>query len=800
MLLSSALHTFKRAKQYYLTTVFTLAVTLSMVLSVFSLVDLVFFAPLPYQNSDNLYLLEGNLKTKTGQVYDGSTNAQIMAYIEKNNNIFTDFATFHRWTDYKLYDQANRPEVQVILSSSNLFDVLGVKPELGRLFNNTETFGSKQAAVVIGYRLWQKTYHGDKNIIGKKIQLNQRRFTVIGIAPDNLVLPQYRDINEAVWIPMDMDEVFDAKTAQGFMGAFKGVVRLKADLDLVQVTAQLNQLTMAGAKLYSPKVLKDYALSAGITQFRTALQGDSGSIVLMLLVGVLLLMVMALINLSSMQIAKAIAKIKTVAISFAFGASNKQLFIESFKHNLLVIGIAVLIALSLTLASFSLMQTLAQDSIQRLDTLAFSVNTLLVSVLLTMVIALLYSYLELRVVNEKNLVTSLQSSGKGVGKQMSAGASHLLIGLQVAFSFIVLIAACHVALQTLSEALRDNGINTQNKWALTISYGNIKKPAERINFHLSLSEQLSKLSSVNNVEQASQSRIPLNLNTDSIYDDNKNYLASSRKTRVSNGYLSELALKIIGKNFSQGDSELKNYPVIINQRLADVISDNTQAVLGKKISLNEKNLHEIIAVVANTYVPGATHYETMEVYTPRKFNGWRSHSFLLTTNNSALLEQQVRDLVTKLDARLDITRLTSLEQLFAQAKQQQLTAAWLAIILASVSLIMVIIGVNGIVNYMVQVRRYDLGVKLAMGANNSRLLKDSLSELMLPIGMSLLFAFSLSFLALGYSRSQPDLTVEANWLLVIGIIAGFAIIAMLASYLPIKKILTGDPIKALRNE
>ncbi len=113
---------------------------------------------------------------------------------------------------------------------------------------------------------------------------------------------------------------------------------------------------------------------------------------------------------------------------------------------------------------------------------------------------------------------------------------------------------------------------------------------------------------------------------------------------------------------------------------------------------------------------------------------------------------------------------------------------------------MVIVGVNGIVNYMVQVRRYDLGVKLAMGANNSRLLKDSLGELMLPITISLFFAFSLSFLGLGYSRSQTDITVEANWLLVASIVLGFITISLLASFFPIRKILTNDPVKALRNE
>jgi len=798
MLLHSALRNFKRAKQYYLTTVFTLAITLSMVLSVFSLVDLVFFAPLPYQNSENLYQLEGKL---VGNGIDSvATNPQIINYLQQNNKVFSDFATYHKWTDYKLYDQIKRPEIQVILASHNLFDLLGISPELGRLFSNKEQLGNKQPSVILGYRTWQKYYQGDINIIGKKIQLNQRRFTVIGVAPDDLVLPEYNDINNALWIPMDMDETFEVKNSENFMGVYKAVVRFKPGVVAENITKQLDSLMKKGAELHIPRVLNSYAVAANVTAFRDAIQGDSGNIVLMLFVGVILLLIIALINLSSMQLARAIAKIKTIAISFAFGASNKQLLIESFKHNILVIGVAVLLALGLASASFSVLNLLADGAIQRLDSLALSINTILMAFLLAFIIALLYSYIELSVVKEKNLTTSLQSSGKGVGKQMSAGASHLLIGLQVMFSFMILVAASHVAWQALNEALRDNGLNTKNKWSLTLNYSNIKKSAERENIHKSLTNQLKQLSSITQLAQTSEPRIPNSLNTDTIFDNYNNYLANSRNIRISSDYLSFLGLTFIGESFKEGDSELKNYPVIVNQRLANVISDDPQKVLGEKIVTRDKIAHPIIGIVSNTSFAGAPWLETSEVYNPLKFNGWRQYSLLLTSSDNSTIEQQVRNLILELDLRLDIAQLVTLESLFDEKRQRHLTAAWLAIILAVVSLLMVIIGVNGIVNYLVQVRRYDLGVKLAMGANNSRLLKDSLGELMLPITISLFFAFSLTFLGLGYSRSQPDITVEANWLLVACIILGFIAISLLASFFPIRKILTNDPVKALRNE
>ena len=798
--MQSAIRTFNRAKQYYLTTVFTLAITLSMVLTVFSLVDLVFFAPLPYNNTENLYVLQGGLKTSQAD-FEGATNIHVTKYIKENNDVFSDFATYHEWTDYKLYDLVDRPTITALLGSGNLFEVLGVEPELGRLFNKTEAVGNKQPSVVLGYRTWKNHYQGDKNIVGKKIQLNQRRFTVIGVAPDDLVLPYYQNINDAVWIPLDMDEVFDAKKcANCFMGNLKAAVRVKKDANFEHIATQLNALALQGGELHTPGMLKDYTLTAGIIQFRQAIQGDSSVIILMLSVGVLLLMAIALINLSSMQLARAVAKIKTVAISFAFGASNKQLLVESLKHNVIVIGLAVLLALLLTGLSFSLVQVLAADAIARLDSLSLSVNTVLFALLLTIAIALLYSTLELKVVNEKNLMASLQSSGKGVGKQMSAGTSHLLIGLQVTFSFLVLMATCHVVLLTLSEALRDNGVNTENKWSIIVDYSQIKDKAERKNHHNSLLIELNKLQSINSVQPSSESLFPLAHNHNQVFNEQGNYLGGALRPRVSLGYLDALDLDIIGNAFAAGDSELENYPVIINQRLADKISDDTKDVVGSKISFDNKKFYTVKGVVSNTNFPGNDALEYIKVYIPAKYRGERHYYYLLTADNSDFTVQQIRALLTKIDSRLDIVTADTLTEKFGQVRQKHLSAAWVAIVLAVVSLLMVCIGINGIVNYMVQVRRYDLGVKLAMGADNSRLLKDSLIELMQPVLMSLLFAFSLSFMLLGYSRTVPDISFTPDWFIVVTLTLGFALLSLLVSFIPVSKILANDPITALRNE
>lgn len=797
-MLKTAYSTFKRAKQYYFTTVFTLALTLSMVLSSFSLVDLVYFAPLPYQQSDNLYLLEGTINSKG---YSGpASNSKVMSYIKKENTVFTGVATYHKWTDYKLLDQSSRPEINVILASHNLFDLLGVQAKLGRLFNKSEALGTQQMSVVLGYRAWQTYYNSDPHIVGKKIQLNQRRFNVIGVAPDDLVLPNYSKINNAIWIPIDADESFNPKTSNGFMGAYKNVVRFKPTASEQEINKQLIDLSLKGAQLHAPNILKDFTVGARVTAFNDALRGDSGKIVLMLLLGVCLLMLIALINLSSMQLAKAITRIKPLAISFAFGASKKQLIMETLKHNVLLISVAVLLALTFTQIGFMVIQSLAADAIQRLDTLSLSINTLLFSVFLIISIASLYSFIELSVVKEKSLMSSLQSSGKGTGKQMSSATSHLLVGLQILFSFLVLTAASHVVLVTLTEALRENGINTEGKYSLTVNYSNVNSSGERINLHKAISQRLQALNSVSSLAVSSEMRLPKTVNVNQIYNEAGQYIAQARNSLVTTNYFTELNLTITGKDFTEGDEQLENPPIIINQRLADLLNKNSNEVLNSKVSFDNKKYYSIIGIVSNTYVPGSPESEDFEVFTPKDYPGWQQFTYLITVSDENNAIADIQQAVLAIDQRLDINNIASLASLFDDKRQRHLNAAWLAIVLASTSLLMVGIGINGIVSYLVKVRRYSLGVKLSMGADNYRLLKESLLELMQPISMSLVLAFSTAFLVIGYCMSLPGIDLPINWWLTMTIWLGLLAISVLASFFPINQTLRQDPIKALRNE
>lgn len=795
--LNAVLRQFKRARQYYVTVVLSLALTLTMLFSVFSILDVSYLKPLPYGESQSLYFIEGNL-TYQGQTFVG-TNTQNLLTLQQKKNIFSDLAIYFSWTEYKLYDEPTRPDVPVYMASHNFFDVLQVQPTLGRFFNKQEVLGNKQPSAVISYKVWQKYFSGAADVIGQSIQLNQRRFTIIGVTSDDWVLPEQANTSEAIWLPLDMDEQLEPRSFGGYSGAVKAIARLQQGMEQAEADAQLNLQMIAAAKVNTPQILETYPVSARLSVFEQAIRGDSAKIIIMLVLGVVLLTLIALINLGNLQLARAVGRIQPVAISYAFGATRRQLFSEVFVHNSVVASIAAVLALLMTSLSFGILSTAGAEVLPRLDALSVSGYMLGFVLIVVFCIASIFSWIELKTIDEKQLQQSLQSSGKGTAKQLKKGVSHSLVGLQLLFSVLTLAAGSQVLMSSLTEALRSSYIVTDNLWSVVVNYSAIPKKEERQNVQRTIAEHLKTKADILRVSRSSETRVPLALNVDGIYNEQGDSFSSGRIISVDEHNLALYGMTVQGRFFTRDDLELEFRPVIVNQRLANRLTGNP---LGQKIMLADKIPHEIVGVVSNTDFPGNVSYEKDELYLPGIYEGSRSDVFLLqTTQNSEGIDKaELYAQLLAIDPRLDLLSISAVSKDFAGLNQNQRFAAWLAASISFVSLLMVCAGINGMVSYMVRMRRYDLGVKLAMGATQKLLLHSQLLDLAKPVTASALLAFSLAYFAIGYSRTVPEWRFALYWPELLLSIIVLLIFTAISCFIPVWQVLRADPIKALRNE
>ncbi len=781
-----------KAKHYYLTVVFSLAFTLAMVFSVFSIVDAVYLQPLPYSESEEIHYVEGMIDYQ-GTV-QASSNPPGLFHVKKTSTLMEEMAIYMTFGSQKIYSFTERPEIPVYFASPDFFKLINVDPLLGRFFNEQENSGNKQPSAILSYQAWQTFYSGKPDIIGEKIQLEQKSYTIVGVTPDNWVLPNFNDVAEAIWLPQDMS-AFDAERYTGFTQSFSSLIRLKPDVTVEQLMQEISPIYYQGTELAMPEYTKILSPFLRVRLLSDAVRGDSGAIVYMLVAGVFLLMFIALVNLGNLQMARAAGRVQPLAISYAFGATRKQIFRELFIHNLKVAGVASALGLLLTSFSFVAVKNVGSEVLPRMDAVGMSFYMLLFAVLIALKLALIFSWIEMQAADESNLKASLQSSGKGTGKQMKKGVSHILIGLQLLFSVLTLVSTSQVLIVTLSEALRPTQIETEGLWSAQIGFSAIESREERKAINSAIVETLRSKPFVTNVSESSEMRVD-DINRNFVYNENNEQIASVRRVLVDDKQMSLYNMQVTGRQFEKSDYELEFYPVIINERLAANFTGNP---IGQKIILDDKKAHEIIGVVSNTDYPGASYREDGEVYVPGSYKGWRKSVLLIETDTDLKYSEFMAELL-KIDPRLNLTLFKSVSEQFSELSKNHRFAAYLAGAISLISLVMVVAGIFGMVSYMVNIRRYDLGVKMAMGANNKALLKGQLIELALPVALAIVFAFSLIVFALGYSRTIPEWVFDIQWNMVGYSLLLLAFVAAVACFIPILQVLKADPIKALRNE
>ena len=410
-------------------------------------------------------------------------------------------------------------------------------------------------------------------------------------------------------------------------------------------------------------------------------------------------------------------------------------------------------------------------------------------------IALVFSWLESKAIDEKHLRGSLQSSGKGTGKQLKKSTSHSLIGLQICLSVLILTASSQVLLQSLAEAYRDTQINSEGKWELTLDFAEIESQKERQNTHRAIRQQLIEQGIVQAVTYSSEKRLPEPLNYDRVFDQDSNLLTNSRLIDVEYNYLEQFELDIEGRFFDKGEHDLAHPPIIINQRLAALVGAKA---IGSKLRFASGKGYTVIGIVENTNFPGASFLEVAEAYFPATYQG-RRFSYLLLGSVTEDLHHQVLALVKQIDSRVEVKQLQPVDELFKKYSFNTRFAALLSGVVSFTALLMVLAGIFGMVSYMVRLRQFDLGVSIAMGATNSIILKEQLLDLLKPAAAALLLAFSLSFFFIGYTRNIPELVFDVYWGSLFFVLLLIGSCCFIAFIIPVWLILKTEPVKALKN-
>jgi predicted permease len=803
--LKYALRTLAKTPGFTIIAVFTLALAIGANTAIFSLINDLFLRGLPFKQPSRVVHLFGGDKSR--DLVDIGVSAPRYQHFRDGQTVFDGLAAenFFLFTLTGLGDP-----VQVFGGrlTSNYFDLLAVRPILGRNFLPQEEEGADVAVVTKNF--WQKRLGGDPNVIGGSITLDGVAHTIVGVLPN---MP-------ATWFGANpIAEVWTTKPFQvpGFTyermmrgTSFLRVIgRMKPNITLAQVKAALPSLDQSYRTQYPNKIDSGFTttvktLPEDVTEnFRAGFATLFAAVTLVLLI--------ACSNVANLLLVRFSGRRREIALRMAIGASRAGIIRLFVFESLLVSIIAGVIGAFLAWQLVPLVPKMASNFLPLEGNTAssLSVEVLVFTIGLSLLTGLLMGVYPAMQASREDLVDGLKEGGRGTsGSIRQQRLRKILIGAQVALSVTLLAGAALLITSFIRLSQQNLGFRPQNLWTGTITLPTSQYPdaASRQRF---VEQLVNALRDIPGVRTATVSGdIPLNGGNRTLYARGDRDLPpveqrpAAPSHDVATDYLKTWGIPLsAGREFNEHDTGESQNVVLISQTGARKIFPSENPI-GKTLVVTSGGIPcEIVGIVGDIRSQRVKEEPGMEFYRP-----WSQENFpfisiaVLSTLNTEAVTKLAQSALTKVNSGLAIAVPQSMDAIVAQALGQARLMMWLLGIFAGVALLLASIGIYGAVAYSVEQRTGEIGVRMALGAQTRDVLRLIVNQGMKPVIFGLAIGIMAAF-AVGRLIATQLYQVSAhNPALLAGATILLAMIALIACLLPARRATQVDPIHALRVE
>ncbi|HKW90049.1 MAG TPA: ABC transporter permease [Candidatus Acidoferrales bacterium] len=789
--------------------VLTLALGIGANAAMFSVINATLLMPLPYPNADRLVLVWQTYGLGTDNV--NIVSAPNIQDIAKQNDVLGPIGIFDSaGTGYNL--STDVPErVGGVRVSAAFFDVLSIKPLLGRTFLPEEEVQGKDHEVVLTYGLWMRRFGGDPTIIGKQTQIDGASYMVIGVMPRQFEF-QFWSRERELFVPVGYTQGDKDRTSNSFVA----ISRLKPGVTLEQARTELKTIGDRLAKEYPHQ---DSRMSATVTPLRLFEMGELTMTSLALFVAVGFVLLIACVNVANLLLARGAARQKELAVRRALGATRgrvvRQLITESMLLGLLG-GAAGLLVGSVALNLFLpfLPAGLRSLPFRRVGEIAMDDRVFLFAVLLSLLAGVLFGLAPALGQRSVQLMNPLKDGG-GRG-QTSAGGNrlrHLLVAAEVALAMIVL-AGAGLMIASMARLLGVKpGLNPKNLLTLRVSTAQKNlyySPPDDAHFCQELTQGIGAIPGV--VSVSSVSHLPL-----SGGSAGRGFIIEGRPAPAPGeqpgagysiacpGFFRTMGIPIVeGREFVDSDTVNAEQVIVINLAMAKRYWPKEDS-LGKHISIGGTDSKNpwltIVGITADFRHDGLDQLPRPYFYRPFTQAGWPQMTVVVRTATSAKgFEKPVRDALARLGGKYPPSSATTMEQIVSDSLGSRRFPMFLLTSFALLSLLLSAVGIAGVVGYSVIERTHEIGIRMALGAQPGDVLSLVLGRSMLWTAGGVVVGIAG---AIGVSRVLGSLLYDvrpADPLILGGTALLLVLVALASCYVPARRAMRVDPIVALRYE
>lgn len=795
-----ALRSFRRSPIFLLVTVAILALGIGANSAIFSVLKALVLEPLPYPQPQQLVTV---WTPQEGYSYNPLSTPNFLDYEERQQSLSAWGAYGSRSVNLAAGDRPER--LPSIWCTGGVLEALGVDPPLGRLFKSDAGTPEDEHVVVLSHSLWQRSFDGDPELLGRTVSVNGDSYTVLGVMPQGFEFPGVFSTKKAdLFLPLalEADEGDRDSHSLWTLGRLQdGVTREQAQADFDRIASALAEEHPDANSRRIANVIPLHELVAG---------GIAGSVwVLMAAVGLVLLIACA--NVASLLLARAVNRQTEIAVRASMGAGRFRLIQQMLTESLMLTTLGGILGVLLAWLGARGLKLIIPSSVPRIHTLEIDGWVLLFSLAVTLATGLIFGLLPALSSSRVDLTSSLREGRPGhtPGRRQARFLASLVV-LQFALA-LVLGNAAVLMWRSLEKLLGSPELSRPEEIlaaGISLQGTRYEDLEERNLFWNELLEEVAGLPGVEHASATNQ--LPFRYgNSGSILVDGEEFDRDLDRpltafTFVGGDYFQAVGTPLIqGRNLEPGDSSEGQIHVVINKTLAQNYWPGESA-LGKRLRHNSEPPSfdvTVVGVVEGFRQWGLEGSSHPEIYFPLDLHEWTERYLVIRAFGDPRLQvQSIRRKLQALDPGVPLSGIQTGDELYARSSATRRFTTLLFALFAALSLVLVAAGIYGVMSFFVTRRTQEIGIRVALGAEVSTVLR-----------MVLVRALRLSFVGIGLglmlallaSRIMGRMLYGVSPLDVISVVLTVSFLLLLGlavSLIPAKKAASLDPVKALQAE
>ncbi|HWN11670.1 MAG TPA: ABC transporter permease [Pyrinomonadaceae bacterium] len=793
--------------------IITLALGIGANTAIFSVVNAVVLRPLPYAEPDRLVML---WETMGANDRRSAAPGNFVDWRTQNNTFQELAATFY--ANFNLTSDGEPDRIDGATITSNLMSMLGAQAQLGRTFQSDDDQHQDHSLVLISDGLWKRRFGGDRNVVGRKIMIDETPHTVVGVMAGGFQYPEKAEMwvlgRNRNAVPTSFLSQFPKNDWNRERDAhFITVIgRLKPNTTLSQAQSDIAGLTRR-MELEFPET--NAGLGSNVVPLHTQVVGDVRSVLFILLGAVGLVLLIACTNVASLMLARATQRGREIAIRAAVGASRHRLIRQFLTESLLLSVLGGLAGLIVSVWAVDLFIKLSPGDIPRLQEASVDLRLLGFTLFVSLATGVAFGLWPAFQATQTDLNTSLKDGGtKATGGRQGRNARNILVVTEIALAQVLLVGAGLLAVSYLRVSGIDPGFVSEKVLTAKIapSAKRYPGPRSRETFYSTVVERLQNLAGIESVGMVMN--LPLSgssMNRGFQVDGRPAPRADENVTMdyqiVSPGYFSTLQIPIKrGRALNETDTATTERVIVLNETMARRYWPNEDPI-GKRMAIGESeketSWRTIVGIVGDVRHAGLSEapVPTSFISYRQDLESWSRMGFVIKARaDAAGLTSAVRRELAAIDPGQPVYAVQPLDKLLQSSVAQRRFIMLLLLALSGIALTLAVIGIYGVLSFSVTERTQEIGIRMALGARAGDVLRLVLNQGMrvaligIVIGLGGAFALTRLLASMLFEVSPTDLrTFSAVAVLL-------AAVALCACFIPARRATKVDPLVALRNE